>query len=102
MKSIFIQNSIISLLLLSSAIASYSSIHGKVIDSQTGQYLMGANIILEGANLGSASNENGDYLIENVPIGNYTLKTMYIGYKISEQKIILLLKIIKFLIDLMN
>ena len=38
-------------------------------------------------NLGSASDENGYYNIENIPIGNYTLLAMFIGYENLEKEI---------------
>jgi hypothetical protein len=54
---------------------------GKATDLQTGEPLVGANIIVEGTNLGAATNANGDYLILNVPPGTYTLRARYIGYR---------------------
>jgi outer membrane receptor protein involved in Fe transport len=54
---------------------------GKATDLQTGEPLVGANIIIEGTNLGAATNANGDYLILNVPPGTYTVKGRYIGYR---------------------
>ena len=57
--------------------AANSSIQGKIADSQTGQHLIGANIMLEGTMMGAASDENGNFLMYNVPIGSYTLISMY-------------------------
>ena len=48
---------------------------------------MGANIILDGTILGAASDESGYYLIENVSIGSYTLRVMFIGYETLEKEI---------------
>ena len=67
--------------------ASKSSIHGQVTNTQTNQYLMGANIMLDDTMLGSASDENGYYIITDIPIGSYTLRAMYIGFEILEQTI---------------
>ena len=39
------------------------------------------NVMLDGTMLGAASDENGYYLITNVPIGSYTVKAMFIGYE---------------------
>ena len=64
-----------------------SNIQGNIIDLQSSEPLMGANIILTGTMLGTASDENGNYLIENVPIGSYTLKAMFIGYETLEKEI---------------
>ncbi len=54
-------------------------ITGKVADAE-GNPLQGANIIVEGTSLGSASDGSGSFVILNVPVGNYTLRCDYIGY----------------------
>jgi hypothetical protein len=56
-------------------------ISGEARDAVTKQPLPGANIIIEGTNIGSACDENGYYVIKNVAYGNYTLKASMIGYK---------------------
>ena len=58
-----------------------SRIEGKVSDATSGEALPGANIILVGSNLGASSDRFGEYTINNVPVGNYTLKVSYIGYQ---------------------
>jgi TonB-dependent receptor len=55
-------------------------IKGKVIDKDTGTSLPGANVFLENTNYGTAADMDGNYLIENVPPGEYTLKIKYLGY----------------------
>ena len=56
-------------------------ISGKVTDQQTGEPLIGANIIVMGTSLGAASDVNGEYLITNLSAGNYNVKASYIGYR---------------------
>lgn len=58
---------------------------GSVVDSQTGEPLIGANIYLEGTTLGAASDLDGRYLILNVPEGGYTLVVSIVGY--AEMKV---------------
>jgi hypothetical protein len=53
---------------------------GKVTDRETGEALIGANIIIEGTNFGAATDVNGTYVILNVPVGTYTLRCSYVGY----------------------
>jgi outer membrane receptor protein involved in Fe transport len=55
-------------------------IAGEVKDSQTGESLVGANILLEGTAIGSATNIDGYYVILNVPPGKYTLVASAVGY----------------------
>ena len=56
-------------------------IAGKVIDAETNEALPGANIIVEGTQMGAASNLDGEFIMINVPPGVYTLKITMMGYK---------------------
>ena len=47
---------------------------GKVTDKNTGEPLIGANILLQNTNLGAATDENGEFIIINIPPGVYTVK----------------------------
>jgi len=63
-------------------------IRGRVVDSKTGDPLIGANLILaETAGIGAASDFKGYYRIDNVPAGEYTLKVTFIGYQPVEIKV---------------
>ena len=54
---------------------------GRVTDKHTGEPLPAANIIIEGTRMGASSDQDGYYVILNVPPGTYTLTCSYIGYK---------------------
>ena len=56
------------------------TLRGVVIDSTTGEGLVGANVHLKGTALGCASDHDGHFIIMRVPKGNYTLVASYIGY----------------------
>jgi TonB-dependent receptor len=58
-----------------------AEIAGQVYDSDTEDYLPGANIMLDGTTLGASSDRDGLYRIINVPPGTYRLVTTYIGYE---------------------
>ena len=58
---------------------------GSVKDAQTGEPLVGANILIVGTDLGAATNINGSYIILNISPGNYSVRVSFIGY---ESKII--------------
>jgi outer membrane receptor protein involved in Fe transport len=60
--------------------ADYGKINGKVVDSETGEPLVGADIIVEGTELGAASDEKGDFNVLYVPAGTYTVVASYISY----------------------
>jgi len=59
-------------------------IAGKVTDAKTGEALPGANVVIDGTSMGSSTDLEGNYVILNVPPGNYNLLISFIGYKRSE------------------
>ncbi|RKY52173.1 MAG: hypothetical protein DRP92_06045, partial [Candidatus Neomarinimicrobiota bacterium] len=63
------------------AAGTVGKISGKVVDKETGEPLPGVNVIVEGYNLGAATDENGYYIILDVPAGVYSLKASFIGYE---------------------
>lgn len=75
------------LLLLISSHVIYAGTTGKlsgsVKDSQTGEPLVGANIIIVGTEFGAATNLDGNFVILNIPPGSYSVKVSYIGYQVS-------------------
>ena len=56
-------------------------ISGRISDQQTGDPLIGVNVILEGTMHGAASDHDGYYSILNISPGEYSLKTTMIGYQ---------------------
>ena len=57
------------------------SLSGVVTDEKNGQPLIGANVIISGTSIGSATDINGRYIIKNLDIGMIDLVVTYIGYK---------------------
>ena len=55
-------------------------IKGRVIDSENEISLIGTNIMLVGTYIGGTSDKNGNFIIENIPAGTYTVRFSYIGY----------------------
>jgi Ca-activated chloride channel family protein len=53
---------------------------GKILDSLTGQPLIGANVVLNGTSLGAATNLDGEFKILHVPEGSYNIKVSLVGY----------------------
>ena len=56
-------------------------IKGKVTDLQTGEPLIGANVVVSGTSLGAATDIRGEYTINYLDAGVYELKSSYLGYK---------------------
>ncbi len=73
------------MLFVTSALHGTGTIIGTVKDTKTGEPLPGANITIEGVNIGSASGINGEFVLYNVPEGKINVVIRYIGY--GKQKI---------------
>ena len=58
-----------------------ATLTGKVSDSRDAEILIGASIYLEGTEFGINSDINGNYILFDVPNGEYTVIVKYIGYE---------------------
>jgi len=56
-------------------------IAGRVIDKETKEPIPFANVIVEGTQLGAATNLNGEFVILNVPPGVYSVTASVVGYQ---------------------
>mgnify|MGYP001791580272 CR=1 FL=1 len=57
------------------------TVRGTVVEQATLQPLVGATVYLKGADLGSSTNEQGSFVIQEVPIGRYVLEVSFVGYE---------------------
>ena len=67
------------------AVQQTKKITGTVVDN-TGEPVIGANVVVKGTTLGSITDMDGKFTIEDVP-SNGTLQISYIGYKSIEMPI---------------
>ena len=65
-----------------------TEIRGKVRDWKTGEPLAFANVYINQTTLGAAADEKGQFVIHNVPPGNFELKASFVGYETESRKII--------------
>jgi outer membrane receptor protein involved in Fe transport len=72
---------------------------GKVIDKETGKGLAGANILIEGTYLGAAVDEDGRYLINNVPAGKYAIVAQILSYAPLRQENVTVLMDLRTVVD---
>ena len=54
---------------------------GTVKDQETLDPLIGCNIVVDGTYLGASTDENGEFIILNIPPGKYRVRSEMIGYK---------------------
>ncbi len=83
MKSFF------AIFLSFSAFLSAQTISGFIREDATGEPLSFANVFLKDTYIGSASNQDGYYVITQVPPGQYIIKVSIIGYKLESREITL-------------
>lgn len=76
-----------ALLLLPVTLFAQVSVKGKVTDATSGESLPGANVLIVELSRGAATSIDGDYKIDGVPSGTYTVNVSYIGYKTKKETI---------------
>ncbi|UMB55138.1 TonB-dependent receptor [Lutibacter sp. A64] len=74
-----------ALLLLLNVLVAFSqnsgTIKGKVVDAQTRETLPFVNVIVEGTTIGKSTDEEGNFIISNVPLGYVKVSVSFLGYK---------------------
>ena len=73
--------------LIPAMIFAQGSIQGTVADANNETGLAGANIVVAGTDLGAAADGDGNFLITNVPAGDYSVKVSVIGYKLMSKNV---------------
>jgi TonB-linked SusC/RagA family outer membrane protein len=63
------------------ALGQTGDIAGTVTDAESGEPVPAANVGLVEINRGQATDADGNYRIEDVPIGTYTLRVSFVGYQ---------------------
>ena len=63
-----------------------ASLSGQLLD-ETGETIIGGTIFLEGTTKGSATDYDGNYMIENIAAGTYEVIFSFIGYKTITESI---------------
>jgi len=89
--TIFILLTSYFLLLTSLYAGETGRIIGRVLDVDTKAPLAGVNVLIDGTQLGASTDEDGRYLISNIPAGNQTVTASYIGYEAIRMKDVLVI-----------
>lgn len=63
------------------ALAQTGQVEGTVRNAETGDPIADARVAIVGADLTATTNENGYYMIANVPVGTYSVRASVIGYQ---------------------
>ncbi len=62
-------------------------ISGTITDSNTNDPLIGANVVLENTTYGIATDVDGFYRLADIPMGDYNIVVLYIGYETVKKTI---------------
>ncbi|GAB4043289.1 TonB-dependent receptor [Spirosoma jeollabukense] len=76
------------LLLLGSLAVQAATLKGSVMDSRTGEPLIGATVSLANTKFGGTVGLDGNYLIKGVPAGTYTYLVQYVSYQKTHKTIV--------------
>lgn len=79
-KLFYLALMIVTVLAEDSFAGTTGKIAGTVKDAQTGEPLIGVNVLIEGTTMGNSTDLEGYYVILNVPPGKYSLVASAIGY----------------------
>jgi len=71
--------------LSTTALAQNGEIKGVALEN--GEPVAFANIYLQNTIIGTSSDEKGNYVLENIPAGSYTLKATVLGYRPFSEKV---------------
>ena len=63
--------------------AQTGDVRGFVYDKDSGEPLVGANVLLQGTKMGLSTDIEGFYSLSRVPVGSYTMLVTFIGYDTS-------------------
>lgn len=66
---------------------SQSSISGQILENDSSEPLVGATVFVLGTNKASITDIDGNYIIQDVPPGNYNLEISYLGYGTSVRNV---------------
>lgn len=68
--------------------AQKGSVEGHIYDKNTNEPIMFANVIVQGSSLGASSDQNGHFIIKDVPVGFIRLVATSIGYSKTQTPVL--------------
>ncbi|NQT96379.1 MAG: TonB-dependent receptor [Candidatus Marinimicrobia bacterium] len=64
-----------------------ANLSGYVADRETGETIIGVNVIIDGSNYGASTDRNGFFTVTGISVGEYTLRFSHIAYQLVSQKV---------------
>ena len=84
MKSMFLGATMMLFFLMPSMMRAQATqvVRGQVCDVASGEPMMGVTITVEnGITMGAISDMDGNFVVENVPVGRHSIRATFIGYE---------------------
>jgi len=66
-----------------------ATVSGTIIDGMTGDALIGANLVVDGTNLGAAADADGRFVIRNITSGKLSLRASMLGYESITRELVI-------------
>ena len=74
-------------LLSSQNLNAQNKITGNIKDEQTKENLVNAAVYISDLRVGATADNDGNYILENIPNGTYLFEIKYVGYKNITERI---------------
>ncbi|OGS73658.1 MAG: hypothetical protein A3F91_14690 [Flavobacteria bacterium RIFCSPLOWO2_12_FULL_35_11] len=84
MKIIVVAAIVCLLYAINSGAQTLSSINGKVVEATSEEPLKGVSLKIAALNIFAETNLNGEFILENIPLGSYTLQIRFEGYETQD------------------
>ena len=78
---------LVLLVLLLSSLADAATVTGRVRDANTNAFLLGATVVLREINREATTDREGNFVLNDIPPGAYTLVASYLGYNDVTQSV---------------
>ena len=88
MKNLFTLLFIIATTMLFSDVVAQTQVKGNVLDSETGETLIGANISIRGTYIGTLTDEEGNFELTTSKTPPFSLEISYAGYALQEIQVL--------------
>ena len=63
------------------AFADPGTIRGSIKDAKTKEPLIGASVMIEGTQIGTAADVDGNFVLSNVPVGSHNIIISFVSYQ---------------------
>ena len=85
MRLFFTQLCLLACAVFGFAQSNTQNIFGQIVDSESGELLFGASIVLLSADpvRGTTTDIYGQYVLNDLPVGRVTLQVAYLGYELQ-------------------